>query len=51
MLLSKVEALIKKRNNKLLDYDRHRETYNKMAGKGTSSSTLSEEKKLLKVKH
>lgn len=46
MLLSKVEALIKKRNNKLLDYDRHRETYSKMAGKGT---TLSEEKKILKV--
>ena len=49
MLLNKVEALIKKRNNKLLDYDRHRENYNKITGKGQTSSNLNEEKKILKV--
>lgn len=49
MMLTKVESLIKKRNNKLLDYDRHRDAYAKMTGKGTVHSTLNDEKKLLKV--
>lgn len=49
LLLNKVETLIKRRNNKLLDYDRHRETFTKMSAKGATSASLNEEKKLLKV--
>jgi len=48
LLLGKVESLIKKRKNKLLDHDRHRLTLKKMTESRGSKSDMNEEKKLLK---
>lgn len=50
LLLVKVESIIKKRNNKLLDYDRNRIAYEKMINNPTRRNEMSEEKKILKVK-
>lgn len=49
LLLVKVESIIKKRNNKLLDYDRNKCSYDKMVNNPTRKNELSEEKKILKV--
>lgn len=49
LLLVKVESIIKKRNNKLLDYDRNRSSYDKMVNSPSRKNELSEEKKILKV--
>ena len=49
LLLVKVESIIKKRNNKLLDYDRNRCSYDKMVNSPTRKNELCEEKKILKV--
>ena len=49
LLLVKVESIIKKRNNKLLDYDRNKISYDKMVNSTTRKNELSEEKKILKV--
>lgn len=49
LLLEKVESIIKKRNNKLLDYDRNRITYEKMIANPAGRNEMSEEKKILKV--
>lgn len=49
LLLVKVESIIKKRNNKLLDYDRNRLSYEKMVNNPSRKNELSEEKKILKV--
>lgn len=48
LLLIKVESIIKKRNNKLLDYDRNRIAFQKIS-ESTRRSELSEEKKIVKV--
>lgn len=48
LLLSKVESLIKKRKNKLLDYDRHRLSLKKMTENRTGKSDMNEEKKIIK---
>jgi hypothetical protein len=50
LLLIKVESIIKKRNNKLLDYDRNRSSYDKIVNNPTRKNELSEEKKILKVR-
>lgn len=50
LLLEKVESIIKKRNNKLLDYDRNRITYEKMVANPARRTKMSEEKKILKVR-
>lgn len=47
--LEKVESIIKKRNNKLLDYDRNRISYEKMVANPSKRNEMSEEKKILKV--
>ena len=49
LLLSKVESIVKKRTNKLLDYDRNRIAYEKMVNNPSRKNELSEEKKILKV--
>lgn len=49
LLLEKVESIIKKRTNKLLDYDRNRIAYEKMATNPARKNEMSEEKKILKV--
>ena len=49
LLLEKVESIIKKRNNKLLDYDRNRIAYEKMVANPSKRNEMSEEKKILKV--
>ena len=50
LLLEKVESIIKKRNNKLLDYDRNRITYERMIANPARRNEMSEEKKILKVR-
>ena len=50
LLLVKVESIIKKRNNKLLDYDRNRLAYDKMVNNPSRRNEMTEEKKILKVK-
>ena len=49
LLLEKVDSIIKKRNNKLLDYDRNRIGYEKMTSNPAKRNEMSEEKKILKV--
>ena len=49
LLLVKVESIIKKRNNKLLDYDRNKNAYEKMSQNSSRRNEMSEEKKILKV--
>lgn len=49
LLLIKVESIIKKRNNKLLDYDRNRVAHEKMMNNPSRKNELSEEKRILKV--
>ena len=49
LLLVKVESIVKKRTNKLLDYDRNRIAYEKMVNNPSRKNELSEEKKILKV--
>lgn len=49
LLLEKVESIIKKRHNKLLDYDRNRLGYEKMVANPARRNEMSEEKKILKV--
>lgn len=49
LLLVKVESIIKKRNNKLLDYDRNRIAHEKMINNPSRKNELSEEKRILKV--
>lgn len=49
LLLVKVDSIIKKRNNKLLDYDRNRLAYDKMVNNPSRRNEMSEEKKILKV--
>ncbi len=50
LLLSKVDSIVKKRNNKLLDYDRNRVSYEKMMNNPSRRNEMSEEKKILKVR-
>jgi hypothetical protein len=50
LLLQKVESIIKKRNNKLLDYDRNRVAHEKMTNNPARRNEMSEEKKILKVR-
>lgn len=49
LLLVKVDSIIKKRNNKLLDYDRNKHAYEKMSQNPSKRNEMSEEKKILKV--
>ena len=49
LLLVKVESIIKKRTNKLLDYDRNRIAHEKMVNSTSRRNEMSEEKKILKV--
>ena len=49
LLLQKVESIIKKRNNKLLDYDRNRVAHEKMISNPSRRNEMNEEKKILKV--
>lgn len=49
LLLIKVDSIIKKRNNKLLDYDRNQLSYDKMVNNPSRRNELSEEKKIIKV--
>lgn len=48
LLLSKVENIIKKRNHKLLDYDRHRTALKKMTENTARKHEMSEEKRIIK---
>ena len=49
LLLVKVESIIKKRNNKLLDYDRNKMAHEKIMNNPSRKNELSEEKRILKV--
>ena len=49
LLLVKVDSIVKKRNNKLLDYDRNQLAYDKMVSNPSRRNELSEEKKIVKV--
>jgi amphiphysin len=48
LMLGKVDSLIKKRKNKLLDYDRHRTALKKMTDGHGGKSDINEEKRIVK---